>query len=147
MERAAIAMKGVPKSLMSIEGDDKYDAEPEESSSEDDADIPDWVYGVGFQIGDANREVVAQYKRAMAEPDNDDPIKRQLLTFYKDNLILHKLQMLTLKHEIGGIRGETEQIKNETKNILDDRIPIGDITRIKSRLGSEDVYSSKINNP
>ena len=103
------------------------------------------MYGVGFQIGDVIIEVVAQYKWAMVEPHQDDPMKRQLLTFYKDNLRLHKLQMLTLKHEIGGIRGETEQIKNETKKILDDRLPLGDITRIKSRLGKEDVYSSNIN--
>ena len=145
MKRVAIDMKDVPKSFLSTEGDDQYDAEPEESSSEDDADVPNWVYGVGFQIGDINREVVAQYMRAIAEPHNDDPFKIQLLTFYKDNLRLHKLQMLTLKHEMGGIRGETEQIKHETKKILDDRLPLGDITRIKFRLVKEDVYSNKIN--
>ena len=80
----------------------------------------------------------------MAEPETDDKIKRQLLTFYKDNLRLHKLQMLSLKHEMVGIKGKTEQIKHETKIILDDRLPIGEITKIKSRLASEDAYSSKI---
>ena len=37
-------------------------------------------------------------------------------------------------------------MKNETKRMIDDRFPIGEITRIKTRLGKEDLMSIKYNN-
>ena len=146
MERVALAMKEVPKSFLRTEGDDVFDAELEENSSEDDAEILDWVYESAFHLGDANKEISDQYKRAMAEPHQYDPFKRQLMTFYKDNLRVHKLHMLHLKHEMVGIRGESQQMKDETKRIIDDRLSLDEMTRVKTRLGKEEFFLVKYSN-
>lgn len=45
-------------------------------------------------------EIVAQYMKALDEPQTDDPVRQQNLSFYKDNLRLHKIHLLDQQLEL-----------------------------------------------
>ncbi|KAL6513885.1 hypothetical protein OROHE_019341 [Orobanche hederae] len=140
MARAQATMQSVPKGMLqTTEGDDEFDADDGfAESSSDDEELPEWVNNMDFSIGDVDREIKNQYRNAMAAERVADPLQSRLLGFYRDNLKLHKLHVLQLKKEMRDMTGETQQLKGEIRQDIEDRIPMGELLRIKHRLDMED---------
>lgn len=149
LPRAQLAHAAVPKGMLTTEGDSNFD-EPfgEDGSYNEIADhaaspseIPDWVFSHNYSAGDFEREILRQYKRAMEWENDEDPMKKTLSMFVKDNLRLHKSHFNQVRQKLNDLRSSVSTMKGEVLKNLDDRIPFGLMSKIRSRV----EIGSKVN--
>ena len=85
-----------------------------------------------------------QYKRAMEWEDDEDRMKKTLIMFVKDNLRLYKSHFNQVTQEIQDLKSSMTSLKVENWKNLEDRVPMGTISRLRSRLEHEPILNASI---
>ena len=89
-------------------------------------------------------EVLRQYRRAMEWEADEDPIKRTLSMFVKDNLRLHKSHFDQVRQELNDLKYSVTSIKEDNQQNLEDRIPVGTMSHIRTKLNQESSLDTSI---
>lgn len=84
------------------------------------------------------------YKKVMEWENHEDPMKKTLSMFVKDNLKLHKSHFNQLRHEVRDLKSSVTTMKDEVKHELDDRIPFGLMSKLRSRVETESKVDAKL---
>ena len=107
--------------MLSTQGDSKYDDSlaDEDDDEEDDvagpSEVPYWVFSQDYSTGDSKMEILRQYKRAMEWEGDEDPLKRTLSMFVKDNLRLHKSHFDQVRQEIHDLQNSVTSVTEDNK--------------------------------
>ena len=99
------------------------------------------MFSLKYTAGDCEREILRQYKRAMKWEIDEDPMKKTVSMLVKDNLRLHKSHFNQVIQEVNDLRSSISTMKQKVQNNLDDRIPFGLMSKIRSRVETD----SKVN--
>ena len=85
-----------------------------------------------------------QYKRAMEWEDDEDRMKKTLIMFVKDNLRLYKSHFNQVTQKIQDLKSSMTSLKEENRKNLEDKVPMGTISRLWSRLEHEPILNASI---
>lgn len=95
--------------------DSEFESEGVEEGPSTSKSLPSWIYSNQIQVGDVNKEIIAQYKKAMAEPQTDNSTRNLMLSIYKDNLKMHRLQFLQQQFDTRDVQGMIQQVMSRKK--------------------------------
>ena len=121
LERAQLAHAAVPKGMLTTQADSAYNDFPADEDSDEEGDVagssevPDWVFSQDYSTGDTKMEILRQYKRAMEWEADEDPLKRTLSMFVKDNLRLHKSHFDQVRQEIHDLQNSVTSVTEDNK--------------------------------
>ena len=72
-------------------------------------------------------------------------MKKTLSMFVKDNLKLHKSHFNQLRHEVRDLKGSVSTMKDEVNKDLNDRIPFGLMSKVKSKVDTDFKVAASLN--
>ena len=93
---------------------------------------------------DISKKIKSLYKEAMKEPVIEDPIHKKIASFYKDNLKLHHMQLLTLQSDMRSMHTMVEETKGQQERLFEDRLLALSMKQMNKRLREESQLSNMI---
>ena len=100
--------------------DEEGEANFSEHSSEDEGE--EWLHMEFYSVKDIQDEVKSQYKKAMKKPALEDPVHKKIASYYKDNLKLHHMQLLSFHSEMKTLQSDVERTKEKTLSLFGERM-------------------------